>query len=566
MRLRWLISLLLMTLTAAAGMAADTKTIIAADDPVLAAMKAELQRSKEKLQLPEAQTPYYIEYSITDATVYSAKASFGALTSEQRARTRVLAVTVRVGDYKRDNSMGIGNGLVDIVSLDDDSYALRHSIWLTTDRAYKQALAAYAAKQAMLQRFQVEQPVEDFSHETSVTYLGDLVTLDLGKENWPQTLESLSGKYRSDPALTTFDASISFTATNRYFVNSEGTFTRKGSLLYQIAVNGKAQASDGMTLERSYGEITPTLAEFPSFAKLSAETDKVLQSLRDLRSAPVLKDAYQGPVLFAPKAADIIVSELIADNVTGTRPEPGSNARTGGGYAENYKTRILPTFVSVVDDPTLKSFKGESLPSAYEYDDEGVKAQTVTVVDKGSLVNYLTSRQPIRDFPRSNGHGRSQFSFYGPATTPSASTMIVTPMQSLAPEELKKKLIDLCKEQGLEYGYMVEEMAAAPPTNIGMETGRDNESKFDPRLLYKVWVKDGRKELVRGAELDGLDSRTLRTGLIALGNDPFLEGTGGELPVAVISPSMLFSDLEVKASEAGKDKLPQYPPPTLSAR
>ena len=533
------------------------------DDPVLSAMRAELERSKSQLKLSQMQAPYYIEYSVTDTDAYSVAATFGALTYENRIRARLLTVNVRVGDYKSDNTLMPGAGQIEMVAVDGDSYALRRSIWLATDRAYKQALKSYAGKQAMLQRFQETQQVDDFSHEASVTAIDKPVVLDLGKQDWPALLKSLSGRYRQDPALNSFEASVSFGATNRYFVNSEGTVMRKASLLYQIEVRGSTQAADGMRLEQNYGEITPNLQEFPTITKLEKETGKLLDTLKQLRQAPAVKETYQGPVLFEPKAADTVVSELVAQNVTGTRPAPGSNAHTSGKYGENYKSRILPGFVSIVDDPTLKSFKGESLPTAYEYDDEGVKAQPVTVVEKGQLVNYLTSRQPIPDFPHSNGHGRAQFSFFGPSTTASASTMIVQATHPVTREELEKKLIETCRQEDLPFGYMVEEMTPSQAPNF--EEREEERASFNPRLLYRIYTSDGHQELVRGAELDGLDTHALHSSLTALGDDPLLEGAGSsELPIAVISPSMLFSDLEIRSSNAGRDKLPQYPPPSLS--
>jgi TldD protein len=549
-----------------ASLAAQTRTKDAGDDPILSAMKAEMARSKEKLKLPDLQAPYYIEYSVADADHYSAAASFGALTTEQRSHSRVLSIVVRVGDYKQDNSFQ-GSGLVDLLPMENDVFAMRHAIWLATDRAYKQALGFYAAKQAMLRRYQTEQPVDDFSHEETTTYVGDIAKLEIGKQNWPQLLESLSSLYRSDPRLNAFNASVNFSATTRYFLNSEGTFTRKPEAQYRLSISGATQADDGMSLERNYGEVTPTLGELPSPEKLHSKALELLATLKQLREAPVVTDSYQGPVLFSGDSADSVFSELIANNVLGIKPQPGSSARTIGDYAGNYKSRILPPFLSVVDDPTIKSFQGEGLISTYEIDDEGVKARPVTVVDKGELVNYLTSRQPIRDFPKSNGHGRSELSMFGLSTTAKASTLLFKTDQATPRAQLKQKLIELCKSQGLPFGYYVETMA--PPTRMPENNEEESEAAphFAPRLLYRVYVNDGHEELVRGAEFGGLDTRALRTGIAAVGDDPFVEGAGDEqAPITIVSPSVLFSDLEVKQSESGKDKLPQYPPPVISAQ
>ena len=557
-------AVLLLMVVCAGALFAQNKSTSAVNDPILTAMKAEMERSRQKLKLPEMQAPYYIEYSVADSNHYSASASFGALTSEQQTHSRVLSIVVRVGDYKQDNSFQ-GTGLVDLLPMDDDVFAMRHAIWLATDRAYKQALGVYAAKQAMLRRYQVEQPVDDFSHEQPLTYIGDLAKLDVGKQNWTQLLQSLSALYRQDPQLNNFTASLNFSAGTRYFLNSEGTVTRKPEQQYRISIYGATQAADGMMLERNYGEVTPTLGELPSAEKLHAEALKLLGTLKQLRDAPTIRDSYQGPVLFSGDSADSVFAELIANNVVGIKPKPGSNARTTGNYAGNYKNRILPAFLSIVDDPTIKAFKGEGLISSYEVDDEGVKAQPVTVVEKGELVNYLTSRQPIRDFPNSNGHGRSELSMFGLSTEAKASTLLLKPEQATAHAQLKQKLIALCKEQNLSYGYYVETMAPAMREPDGQEEA-EAAPRFAPRLLYRVYVNDGHEELVRGAEFGGLDTRALRTSIVAMGDDPFVEGAGDEqAPITIVSPSVLFGDLEVKPSESGKDKLPQYPPPAIAA-
>src|SRR5208283_2222539 len=151
--------------------------------------------------------------------------------------------------------------------------------------------------------------------------------------------------------------------------------------------------------------------------------------------------------------------------------------------------RVLPDFLSVVDDPTLASFDGKPLLGRYEVDDEGVRAMRVPVIENGKLVNYLLGREPILDFPASNGHGRARLPVSSPG--PSLGNMLVSSSAAVTPEELKKKLLELCQQRDLPYGYYVENMAGG----------------HAPRLLYKVWVKDGHQELVRGAVFGDLDAR-----------------------------------------------------------
>ena len=558
--------LLKATLYAAIALASSFALAQSPSDPILTSMKAELDRSLGKLKLTGAPEPYYIEYRVLDRDAYNVSASLGALTGEDRLRTRMLTVTVRVGSYKRDNSFGQGANIVELLPYEDDVYALRHAIWLATDRAYKQAVSAFAMKQSLLKRYQAEQQVDDFSHEPPVVHVGTLQKIDFGAQNWPQVLTSLSGLYRDDPQLESFTANLKFSATNEYFANTEGSVLRKGRASYGIEVNGSTQATDGTHLQRNYGEITPTLTEFPKPPKLESESRKVIESLKQLRAAPAISEEYEGPVLILNKAADTLIADVVAKNIVGMPPEPGSTARTAGAYAQSYKTRVLPAFVNIVDDPSLTTFKGEGLLSNYEYDDEAVKAQKIDVVDKGELVNYLTSRQPVKDFVESNGHGRAVFTMYGGAAAPTPSTLVVSSVLAKPFDELKKKLIELCKDQGLPYAYYVEEMASPAPSPLSLDQGESPEGSFVPQLLYRIYP-DGHQELVRGGEVANLDTRGLRSNLMMLGDDQFLEGAGGEdAPVGIIAPSMLFGDLVVRPSQSGKDKLPQYPPPLLSAK
>jgi len=200
----------------------------------------------------------------------------------------------------------------------------------------------------------------------------------------------------------------------------------------------------------------------------------------------------------------------------------------------------------VVDDPTLASFNGKSLLGRYEVDDEGVRAMRVEVIDKGKLVNYLLGREPILDFPASNGHGRARLPNNFPG--PSLGNMLVSSSEPVAQEELKKKLLELCQQRDLPYGYYVETMAGARV----------------PRLLYKVWVKDGHEELVRGAVFGDLDARALRNDLVAAGGDVNIENRVLNIPHSIVTPSILFDELEVKRQDIQKSKLPEYPAPPVA--
>jgi TldD protein len=516
-------------------------------DALLEALLTELDRSKAQLKMDQVQSPYFIEYRVNDVEDYNAEAAFGALRENQHVHYRVLRVVVRIGNYKQDSFYARGQGESTILPLDNDSIALRHQIWLATDDAYKAAGQALAEKQAELKRFTTDaNPVDDFAKSAPLLAVDSTVSLKVDENSWKKTLEDVTNLFRQYPDVQTVTASARFSAVNEYLVNTEGTVTRCGKTTYSVQLNSSAQADDGMRLSRSPAYVFARMEELPSHDALMTDAKNMLDTIVALRKAPIVEEEYRGPVLFSADAADDIVASLIGQNLVGHKPALGRPNRTTGAFATSYKARVLPSFLSVVDDPTLKDFLGKSLIGSYMFDSEGVKAQPVDAVQNGMLMNYLIGRQPLRDFPASNGHGRAAA---GMAATPNLGVLVLRSSEPQAPGDLKKKAIEMVKEQAMPYGYYVETLGQ--PGNT-------------PRLLYRVYASDGHEELVRGAVFNELDTRALRTDVIAAGNDPLVSNRPGGIPTTVISPSLLFDELEVKRADTSKDKLPEYPAPPLA--
>lgn len=519
----------------------------AAADPLLAAMKAELDRSKAHLKMENVPAPYYIDYRLTDTDEYNMEAAYGALRTSTHVHSRYIRVVVRVGDYKLDSYFGPGIGMVNLAPVEDNAESLRWQLWEATDQAYKVASQALAAKRATLSQYSAGQPFDDFAHATPVQAIEPLAAINFDPEAWEKTIEKASELYRGDPKIDMLSSLARCWAVNQYFVNTEGTVTRHGYTGCFVDTTGTTQASDGMRLSDDVPYRTAMPQDLPSREQILADTGKMLARLKALREAPMVDDDYQGPVLFSPDAAAEVFDSLIGPNVLGRRPRPGNSARTVGPFASSYKTRVLPAFVSVTDDPTMASFDGQPLQGHYTTDDEGVPAQKVAVIVDGILTNYLIGRDPIQDFPQSNGHGRA-----GPGQPPAprVGVLEVASKDALSPDAMKKKLIELCRQDNLTYGYYLAETAAV--------------QTLSPRLLYRVYAKDGHEELVRGAVFNQLDARALRNGLVALGNDPVVSNREGAVPRTIIAPSALIDDIEVKRTDQKNAKLPEYPPPDAS--
>lgn len=532
--------------------AAEQTRADAEKDPVLKAMLQELDRSKSQLQLAGFERPFYIQYRIVDVEAFDTKAAYGASEGAQHNHQRVARVLVRVGDFKTDSSGGRGDGALQISALDNDPIAIRSALWSATDQAYKAALAAYAQKQAALKQVQTPPQADDFSKEMPIISLAEPAHLKLDEAAWTERVAHDSGLYRSDPTVKANQQDIEYSsagfharAMTTWLVTSEGGIVRKSSTEYEENFGVGSQADDGMRLERSCATNGTSLKDLDAADAFAKRVVGLIASLSDLRKAPLVEEEYHGPVLLSGDAGADTLRGLLGNSVAATRPKLGTEARTNGPFASSFHARVLPEFVDVVDDPTLKSFNGKGLLGAYDVDDEGVPAQAVKLVAEGRLQSYLLGREPVKDFSQSNGHGRAGIAS-GPR--PAVGVLKIEAKNGLSDEELNRKLLAMATDRSMKNVYFV--------ATLGGE--------YTPRLLYRIspdGTPSGKRELVRGATLSDLDQRALRSGIEAVGKEPFVANYYGEVPETVIAPALLFDEVTIRRANEKNDKLPFYPPP-----
>jgi len=531
---------------------ATAQTSPSGNDPLIQAMQVELDREKALL-LPGLQHPYFVEYRLDDLATYEAVANYGALTREEENRQRIVRVTVRIGDYAVDSSTSRGDGTLELAPTDNDPAALRYALWTATDTAYKNALRAYSAKQAALKQFQSVQAQPDFAQAKPVVQISPVVTLDLDRAEWKGRIVEASGLFASDPQVRPFAEHVQYStanirgiALNRYLVNTEGTVLRQGYTGYDAAISVGGQAGDGMRLSRDNGTVAANAKELENAGAFRKRAIEDLKSYEELRNAPVVSaDDYHGPVLFSGDASADVIDRLLVPNIEADRPEMGTTARTAGAYSSSFKARVLPEMLSVTDDPLQTKFDGKALLGAYTIDDEGVPARSVDIIVNGKLENFLIGREPIKDFDTSNGHGRAA---PAQAAHSRAGIILVKPSHPLSRGELNQRLLAMAKEQGRDV-YSVETLGG----------------ELLPRLLYLVHP-DGSRQLVRGAIFDELDNRSLRSDIVAAGNDPYVSNSLGTVPQTTIAPSLLFDDIGVKRATVEQQKLPYYEPPALPGK
>ena len=529
-------------------------------DVLIRAMQAEMARSLADLKLNNLEKPYFIELSLDDAELYTASATFGGLTGAGRSRFRIFNPQVRVGGYDSDNtgfasfseSFRFGGAGAPLVQ-DDDELALRRDMWLAIDVAYKQAAERYASKVAFLKNKVLDEKLPDFTKVAPVTSLAPRVSLQLDEARWAKAVKTWSAIFRRFPEIN--DSSVTFEARagSRYLVNSEGTVMRRPFALYTITVQAQTQAADGMNLNHARPIYALNLAEMPSDEEVAKVARQTAEELTALRNAPVFDGKYLGPVLFTGQASAEFFAQMLGPNLAGERaPLLEENFVMGGGrleFADRLNRPVMAKFLTAYDDPTLEKDEGKTLFGNFALDDQGVKAQRISLIENGLLRNLLMARRPRKEFTQSNGHGRA--ATIGAARS-QVSNFFVRANNGKSEEELKQELIKNCREIGLTFCVKI--------TMLTPEQSPGGAMLSQPVLAYKVYTADGREELVRALSLGEVTLRVLRDITFA-GRENYAYNTTlsgdywrGGLPVSISAPSIMVEELEMKKISGTQQK------------
>lgn len=531
------------------------------DALVLDAMSDELTRSMGKLRLEGYEDPYFISYQIKDNNFYEIEAKYGAVVSSTKNRIRRLFVDVRVGDYEFDNSIKgrSGGGLPfsgsSSVPIDDDPDAIRTVLWQVTDYAYKDALTQYLNKKAGHVQEVTDEDIGSFTQEPAHVFYGPELTLPFEPEKWEKTARDVSAVYKEYKDILDADIAVTAQKETVYFVNTEGTRYIKDEILYSIDAQVTARADDGKIVENYRNLYYVSPKDIPSPEELENTVREMVEETLMMREAKALQPLTV-PALLEPEAAGVVFHEALGHRLEGERQIDDDEGQT---FKEKVGKRIIPEFLTVIDDPSMSSFQGTHLMGYYPFDDQGVPGQRVVLVENGVLRNFLLSRTPVNGFNSSNGHGRAS---YGISPMARMSNTIVESSVEYPREKLKEMLIEEVKKQNKPFGLLIKSMRG----------GETNTSSYNfqafrgtPLVLYKVDPKTGEETPVRDIEIVGTPLVTINK-IIATGDDyaifnGFCGAESGYVPVSTIAPSILVSEMEFQRESSKKEKPPLLPPP-----
>lgn len=531
-------------------------------DAILSAMQTELERSMSALSKGDPPV-YFISYTLADRQYSSVQGSNGALLSSSDDHGRWLEVQTRTGSYQLDDTHKLPNQQPSWTSpgmsatLDNDIPVLRREIWRETDRQYRAAAEALikvkTSQQVSVQTAEGAAP--DFSPEAPRTHVGPRVEIHVDRKPWEEKVRRYTAAFSKSPAVLNSIATFSALGMNQYQVTSEGTKLGFGQVHYRLELYVQSKAPDGMDINRfaNFDWLDPKDA--PDDKTVFARIETMIKETEGLDKAPLI-DPYAGPALLTGRASAVFFHEVFGHRAEGFRQKDINEGQT---FTSKIGEQILPDFLSIKDDPTEATLGGQMLLGNYLYDDEGVPAENVQLVDHGILKTFLMGRSPLVGIPHSNGHGRRQLGYVPVARQ---GNLIVSSSKTMTNAQLRQKLIDLVKEQNKPFGLLIDDIAGGFTF-----TGRGNPQAFQvlPLVVYKVFPDGRPDELVRGVDIVGTPLVSL-TKIVATGDTPdifngYCGAESGSVPVSAVAPAILISELEVQKKETSTDRPPILPPP-----
>ncbi len=527
-----------------------------AQSPLVKILSDELERNFTALKQKADPAPYFLGYEVTDQEEDVILASRGSIDGQNHREDRVLDTTVRVGSPKFDNYRRVGNDRVRFtlptrIALDDNADSIRKIVWLTTDRVYRGAAQRFIRIQADEKlRAAAADGSDDFSVEKPQTYFSSPPALKFNSAEWAARLRKVSAEMSKYPGAINSDVAVETQRFMTTLVTSEGTRVQTGRLFARLIITARGKATDGMDLGSMETFETGDPSTLPKDAQILAAVERAGKNLTELLHAPPA-DPFVGPAILSGRAAGVFFHEIFGHRIEGHRQKDESEGQT---FTKSVGKPVLPTFLSVVFDPTRAEYNGIALNGTYAYDDEGVKAQRVVAVENGILKTFLMSRSPINGFPNSNGHGRRSA---GNEIVSRQSNLIVESTNKVSDAELRKMLIEEVKKQGKPYGLYFDQVTGGYTT-----TASRGLQAFTviPLIVYRVFADGRPDELIRGADIVGTPLASFEKIMATSDKMEVFNGIcgaeSGSVPVSAVSPALLVSQIEIQRKERSQDRAP----------
>jgi hypothetical protein len=502
----------------------------AQDNAIISAIKSEVDRNMAELKIDKLKPPFFINYTIVDSKQLYVSASLGSIERSTETGRRFGLSNLLVGDYDRNNSNFRQMNFPEFITVETDAKGIATAIWEDLDRTYKNAAENYEAKVAAIARQNLEEEelnLPDFEQTNPVTVIIEPQKLNMDRAYWEDFARKSSEILKKYPEILNSSVSVFVRDHADYVYNTENTRLVIPDSYYGIELSLYTVTEDGQELSDALSVENRAFEQMPSLQAFIDTCESFVKYFIELKNAPVITEAYTGPVLFEGMAvAESLHSHFFQSTLIANRKPIEEWSENNMEMMKDKK--IVSRSLTVKSLSGTETYNGVKLNGYYPVDAEGVVPdKELVLVENGVLRNMLNGRVPTKKFRHSNGHARMNFNAMPPKTGP--GNVLLTSSDACSPVDLKNRLLAAAKEEDLDYAYIVRRYR-----------------RHDPLSIYRIYVADGREELLRGATLPDFTVRSYKR-MLGASNREFIYNTyaRGNFITYIVPDALLFEELEV---------------------
>lgn len=533
---------------------------------IIPIIKKEVDRNKAELKIDKLQRPFYIRYMVLDGKRINLSATLGSLTHSSENPEKYGCSTLLVGNYEKNNLNYMDPNSYyrmytypQSLSLENDPISISTVIWEDLDKQYKVAAESYETKQAIIsqQKKLADENLPDYTQATPVNIKLAPTPTKFDKGYWEDYVKKASAVFSKYPDLIKSEIHFSLADQVIHYYDTDNSEYSIPNPYYKLNVSLAAITEDGQEIgDDLYFEHT-TFEQMPTLENFIKSCEEFADYIIQLKNAPLIDEAYTGPVLLEKMAlAEAVQTHFFNSTLIAKQKMTSSEDMRYYNYMSQGNEYEMMTNKKIISrDLTIKAlsgtptYKGMKLDGYIPVDAEGVvPPKELLLVENGVLKNMLNGRVPTKHNPASNGHVRFNVHRRGTATVP--GNIQLTSRNATSSDELKKKLLATAKEEDLEYAYIIRRM-------------RGNS----PLAIYRIYLNDGREELVRGTTLPDLSVRSFKR-ILGATEKEYLYNTYsyGCFVTYIIPEELLLEELDVTRNNNITFKMPYIVPKPLTAK
>jgi hypothetical protein len=571
------------------------------------AMQDELNRNIENLKLEGLQNPFFISYTLENNYRIDVNSTLGTILESVMKEKAIPSVRLMVGDYQlNDENFSDQSGFSfggsfnsNKTTIEEDYWSIRRDFWLQTEKTYKSAAEKYEKKLSAIETQNLSEELKnlpDFTKVDPVVKVSKSAAYRAEKDKVDQLATELSSLFKGNAQITSSGVQISCYHSDIYLINNEGTKVKDVVNIVKVGINASSQATDGMIFDDELNFYANKFEELPSTEIMRNKIIAFIQHLVDLKNAPVLEDSYFGPVVINNSAVADLYSKKYFERskMNAKRDQIKTNVNRGmpGGSGSNLGDKIdddiLPAGFNIVDDPSITEHNGIKTIGHFAVDGEGVEPKALKLIENGVLKTLYNNRTPSLKIAESNGHYRYKLGFTGLKTSIAPGVVKIDNDNAVHRKKLIKSAIKLAKKNGLDYYIEIEKMQSEADGSSSSGSvytifsgGGSKSDETNAFVAYKVFLKNGKRELLRpvtlkgvGGKLESVNTTTssnyVHNTLKSFAGSGFkfimISGASFEgTPSTFIVPeTVLFERLKVEKQKIlSTDKLPAVPNPII---